>query len=208
MVGVVSTLDDLCRELQHVFDSDSVNIEEVKTLMESYKSNPKEWKKFAKFDPHRYTRNLVDEGNGKYNLMILCWNESQGSSIHSHSESHCFLKVLSGTVKEELFDWPKDSCEEGNMHKTSEGEFEENSVTYINDSIGLHRMENTSHSDKAVTLHLYSPPFRSCKTFDERTGHVCTASMTFWSKYGVKIPQKAVSIQAGQMVYSEDSENN
>ena len=26
----------------------------------------------------RYTRNLVDEGNGKFNLMILCWGENHG----------------------------------------------------------------------------------------------------------------------------------
>lgn len=26
----------------------------------------------------RYTRNLVDQGNGKFNLMILCWGEGHG----------------------------------------------------------------------------------------------------------------------------------
>ena len=29
----------------------------------------------------RYTRNLVDEGNGKYNLIVLCWGEGQGRSV-------------------------------------------------------------------------------------------------------------------------------
>ncbi|XP_029646075.1 cysteine dioxygenase type 1 [Octopus sinensis] len=206
MVKTVATLDDLCKELREVFDSDRVNIEEVKSLMESYKSNPKEWRKFAKFDQHRYTRNLVDEGNGKYNLMILCWNESQGSSIHAHSKSHCFLKVLLGTVKEEQFEWPSDAREEAEMNKKEEAIYGENSVTYINDSIGLHRMENHSHSDKAVTLHLYSPPFRSCKTFDERTGHMSVAPMTFWSKYGKKIPQNDPSTQDDGVI--EVTENN
>lgn len=26
----------------------------------------------------RYTRNLVDEGNGKFNVIVLCWGEGQG----------------------------------------------------------------------------------------------------------------------------------
>ena len=39
----------------------------------------------------------------------------------------------------------------------------EDEVTYMSDELGLHRVENTSHSDKAVSLHLYSPPFNSCK---------------------------------------------
>jgi cysteine dioxygenase len=46
----VSTLDDLIRELYVVFESDSVNVEFVHQLMSSYKSNPVEWKRFAKFD--------------------------------------------------------------------------------------------------------------------------------------------------------------
>jgi len=54
----------------------------------------------------RYTRNLVDEGNGKFNLIILCWGEGQSSSIHDHSDAHCFVKILAGQLKETIYDWP------------------------------------------------------------------------------------------------------
>ena len=50
----VDTLEDLIDRLKEVFSEDRVNVDYVKALMESYKSNPKEWKKFAKFDPHRF----------------------------------------------------------------------------------------------------------------------------------------------------------
>lgn len=50
---VVNTLDDLIKELHKVFEGDSVNIELVSYLMKSYKSSPKEWKKYAKFDRYR-----------------------------------------------------------------------------------------------------------------------------------------------------------
>lgn len=46
-------LDELIKELHKVFDSDHVNVEYVTELMASYKSNPKDWKKFAIFDLHR-----------------------------------------------------------------------------------------------------------------------------------------------------------
>lgn len=49
-VKIAETLDDLIGELHNVFNSDRVNIEYVNHLLLSYKSNPKEWKKFAKFD--------------------------------------------------------------------------------------------------------------------------------------------------------------
>ncbi|KAK3577380.1 hypothetical protein CHS0354_008478 [Potamilus streckersoni] len=193
-IRVPETLTDLILELNKIFALDSVNVEYVQTLMTMYKSNPKEWRKFAKFDQHRYTRNLVDEGNGKFNLMLLCWNENQGSSIHSHANSHCFLKVLEGSVKEELYDWPsqhQDLASEPEQHglecrKIST--FNTNEVAYISDNIGLHRVENPSHTDKAVTLHLYSPPFQECYCFDKMTGHSTVSKMTFWSKFGKRTP--------------------
>ncbi|KAL8605965.1 hypothetical protein ACOMHN_063000 [Nucella lapillus] len=195
-------LKDLIQQLHKVFAQDEINVDYVKTLMESYKSNPREWKKFAKFDPHRYTRNLVDEGNGKFNLMVLCWNEAQGSSIHSHAGSHCFLKVLNGNVKEEMYEWPSALLtdhqrtgvtevareEEAGMSAKEELVFDQDRCTYICDDLGLHRVENSSHVDKAVTLHLYSPPFDECLCFDQRTGRPITSSVTFWSKFGKRTP--------------------
>lgn len=49
----VSSLNDLIEELKLVFVSDSVNIDLVNYLMKSYKSNPIDWKKYAKFDRYR-----------------------------------------------------------------------------------------------------------------------------------------------------------
>jgi len=37
------------------------------------------------------------------------------------------------------------------------------SAEHMRDELGLHRVENPSHSSKAVSLHLYSPPFKSCQ---------------------------------------------
>ncbi|CAL1529619.1 unnamed protein product [Lymnaea stagnalis] len=187
-----ANLHELVLRLHEVFESNDISVEYVQRLMTSYTSNRKEWKRFAKFDQFRYTRNLVDAGNGKFNLMILCWNEGQGSSIHSHANSHCFLKVLEGSVKEELYEWPSPGSPDNNMagvmKKWTEHDYEKDQCTYINDSIGLHRVENRSHVNKAVTLHLYSPPFDECQCFDERTGKATTSKVTFWSKFGRRTP--------------------
>ncbi len=64
------------------------------------RSNPSDWRKYAKFDKFKYTRNLVHEGNGKFNLMLLCWAEGNQSTIHDHADAHCFVKVLAGSVTE------------------------------------------------------------------------------------------------------------
>ncbi|KAJ8401624.1 hypothetical protein AAFF_G00379410 [Aldrovandia affinis] len=181
------TLDDLVKVLNQIFASDYVNVEEVQNIMEAYESKPQEWAKFAKFDQFRYTRNLVDVGNGKYNLMILCWGEGHGSSIHDHTDSHCFMKMLQGHLKETLYEWP-DHKSHGEMAQKSQRILQENQCAYISDSLGLHRVENVSHTESAVSLHLYSPPFQQCNTFDQRTGHKNTVKLTFWSKFGERTP--------------------
>ncbi|CAB3367400.1 Hypothetical predicted protein [Cloeon dipterum] len=98
--------EQLRQGLREIFSQDSVNVEEVRELMLAYRSDPKEWKKYAKFDRCKYTRNLVDTGNEKYNLIVLCWGEGHGSAIHDHADAHCFMKMLQGTLSEVRFEWP------------------------------------------------------------------------------------------------------
>lgn len=189
----VATLGGLIAELHRVFDSDHIDVDYVSELMTAYKSNPVEWKKFAKFDRYRYTRNLVDEGNGKFNLMLLCWGPSHTSTIHDHADAHCFMKILAGSLNEVRFEWPKEDQDVENesvMMEIDRNVLKENGFCYINDSLGLHRVENASHSDGAVSLHLYCPPFSACNMFDERTGKKTKCPVTFYSKFGQKVDHR------------------
>lgn len=64
-------------------------------------------------------------------------------------------------------------------------EFINNQIYYLHiDTIGLHRVENPSHTDGAVSLHLYCPPFDTCSIFDKQTGKRTLCKTTFWSKFG------------------------
>jgi len=196
----ITTLDDLVGQLHKAFEDDVVDVDYVTDLLQAYKSNPVEWKKFAKFDRYRYTRNLVDEGNGKFNLMLLCWGEGHVSSVHDHADSHCFMKMLDGALREVRFSWPEDSADSTTsaggdireMQPIGESVLETNQVCYINDSLGLHRVENPSHVDRSVSLHLYSPPFETCQMFDQRTGKKTQCKVTFWSKFGERLPTATV----------------
>ncbi|KER31692.1 hypothetical protein T265_02066 [Opisthorchis viverrini] len=185
----VITLKQLGEELHRIFEHDFVDIDEVKQLLGSCTSDPLEWQSFAHFDKYRYTRNLVDAGNERFNLLILCWGEGHGTSIHDHDGSHCFLKVLAGEIRESLYAWPPgfdnsrlDSDIPPRLVRVSDFRFGD--VTYIHDTIGLHRLENTSHTQKSVTLHVYCPPIRQSTMFDERTGRASKCKMTFYSQCG------------------------
>ncbi len=82
---------------------------------------------------------MIDEGNGKFNILLLCWAESQGSSIHDHSNSHCFMKCLDGELLETKYEWPNlksDELSEEEMGKEmvekTRTQLKKNSVAYIN----------------------------------------------------------------------------
>jgi cysteine dioxygenase len=53
-------------------NSEDIDVQKLHRLMEEYASEEKEWSKYAFLNLSRgYTRNLVDEGNGKSNLVSL-----------------------------------------------------------------------------------------------------------------------------------------
>ncbi|KAJ2799242.1 hypothetical protein H4R20_004517 [Coemansia guatemalensis] len=156
---------------------DLETVRRVKQLMRSYVSKSQDWEKYAVYqDGTRYTRNLVDDGNGKYNLLILVWGENQASPIHDHAGSHCMMKLLAGQLDEDLFAWPSSNTCKSNLHMKRSAGLNTNSVAYMHDKIGLHRISNPSSTEKAVSLHLYSPPYDMCKVFDEATGAAVASS--------------------------------
>ncbi|KAF4183137.1 hypothetical protein CNMCM8694_005125 [Aspergillus lentulus] len=135
-------------------DSDDVNPLDIQRLMEQYVSNPEEWRPFALGDNSRgYTRNLIDQGNGKSNL------------------------VLKGSLQETLYTWPdQDKLQSGQSSTPQiikETTYTENQVTYMSDKLGLHKISNPDPYNPAVSLHLYTPPnaatYGFC-VFDEKTG--------------------------------------
>eukprot|EP00035_Acanthoeca_spectabilis_P035529 m.35172 g.35172 ORF g.35172 m.35172 type:complete len:197 (+) comp7417_c0_seq2:34-624(+) len=182
--GLIARLREVLEE-----DEDAADIDAIKEAMAMYKSSEADWEKYVHFDDHKYTRNLVCNGNGKYNLMLICWNVGQHSTIHDHSGSHCFMKCLDGTLHEELYRTPDGEESAGPMAPYKVSELETDGICYISDEVGLHRISNQSHTVPAVTLHLYSPPYETCKSFCEHSGTARrSGAMTFYSKGGVKAP--------------------
>ncbi|KAG0059784.1 Cysteine dioxygenase [Linnemannia elongata] len=211
-VPVPKDLDDLVR-LLHIelgvngLDSKEVDVARVQKLMASYTSNQADWQKYAMFDKGRYTRNLVDDGNGKFNLMILAWPETIGSAIHDHSGSHCLMKILDGELKETLYHWPErvvndtDNADSGMGSDNSDDDekptamsvkketfLKRDTVAYMHDNLGLHAVSNPLKTQGSVSLHLYTPPYEVCKTFNERSSKArSSGKCVFYSSRGEKV---------------------
>lgn len=67
-------------------NSDDVDEKELQQLMEDYVSNSAEWEKYSMAQPGTaYTRNLVDKGNGKSNLVPIHSRRTRGDWTDAHS---------------------------------------------------------------------------------------------------------------------------
>ncbi|KAH8912149.1 cysteine dioxygenase type I [Coniochaeta sp. PMI_546] len=166
---------------------EDVDVGFLMSLMQEYDAEDNGWQKYAMGDASRgYTRNLVDEGNGKSNLLVLVWSPGKGSPIHDHGNAHCLMKILRGDLTETRYEFPSGD-EPAGMKIISEKTYTENSVAYMADELGVHRIWNKG-SDFAVSLHLYTPPNVAkggCNIFDPNTGrksHVKKCG--YYSAYG------------------------
>ena len=85
--GSNDEFEELVQQLSDVLgpcsglDSEEIDPDVIQQMMQSYTSKESEWEQYALLDPSKhYTRNLVDEGNGKSNLVgkngLLTGNDS------------------------------------------------------------------------------------------------------------------------------------
>ena len=141
--------------LNTVFDLISKNIqsgEKLKNLgyiLEDYDGD--DWKQFCSYCSEKYKRNLVKK-DSNIEMLVLCWDHNQESGIHSHPKNGCIMRVISGSVKEEVYE-----KFEGNVECVGYNIPSNNDVGYREGENGLHNIINISEG-KTVTLHVYSPP--------------------------------------------------
>jgi cysteine dioxygenase len=113
-----------------------------------------EWAKYAHASPSKqYTRNLVCQVPGLFNLLLLVWTPGKKSPVHDHADAHCLMRVLQGELVERRFAFPRFPGMEGKLTETGSAQYREGKVTYMADRLGLHSISNPSLSRYAVSLH-------------------------------------------------------
>lgn len=137
-------------------------------LLHNYDSNPRDFEQYVRYDSSGYTKNLVRElPEGLGNIIVMCWSPGQSSAVHGHEGSRCFVKVLAGELLERRFQHPLSADGAPAQVFAHEGRLEENDVAYIDDSIGCHQVSNERDDLPAITLHIYAPPYRKCRIFEQ-----------------------------------------
>ena len=129
--------------------------------MERVDLTTNEINKYTFFDFEKpYTRNLVATDHKHYTLLLLCWSPGKESKIHNHPCDGCYVKAVRGSVRESQYTINETTLD---IKLSKTRFFNEGQVSYMNDSIGLHKIGNPNKDTGSVSLHLYTPPFSSCK---------------------------------------------
>jgi len=197
------SLMELVHGITNVFTECSLNktsleLSSLESLLSQYTGSDGEWKRFAFWDDKKkYTRNLIATDQQNFTLMLLCWNPLIASPVHNHSGSECFMKVLEGMIietryKDESVVVSTPSSADSTdvqpssprccLHIVGRRCVNAGEIVFINDNLGLHKVD--SMNSRAVTLHLYIPPYEQCKCYEEETGKHKLGFVTFYSENG------------------------
>lgn len=170
-----NAFEDLQREITNLLESNNPSpLSKLRSLLEGYSSDSAHWSLFAHAEPTKqYTRNLVCEVPGVFNLLLLVWTPGKASPVHDHADSHCLMKILKGDLRERRYAIPSKPGHEGPLVKISDLNYGFNQVAYMADQLGVHDISNPSQTEYAVSLHLYFPPnaaLKGCHVYDLENG--------------------------------------
>jgi len=118
---------------------------------------------YLTWNAQHYTRNLIDR-TPLYELMAICWEVGQVSSVHNHRDQNCWMAVPVGRLLVENFHLVDQDLEGGRCRLEPLNTVEMNAEhpCAVNPEDPVHRVVNPAEfQQRAVSLHVYSRPFDS-----------------------------------------------
>jgi cysteine dioxygenase len=105
------------------------------------------------FSHERYARNLVYKDQ-QFEIMVMCWNAGQRSSIHDHAGSLGGVKILQGELTECLFE----RAANGMIKSLNSADYAVEE-TRVEETSLIHQISNLQgENGKAISVHIYVPP--------------------------------------------------
>jgi predicted metal-dependent enzyme (double-stranded beta helix superfamily) len=162
---------------------------ETEPLREFLQQNPVDAESLVPYltwDRQHYTRNLIDRTR-LYELMAICWEVGQASSVHNHRDQNCWMAVPMGRLRVENFhliaqDLERGSCQ---LEPLNTVEMNLDEPCAVDPADPVHRVVNPREfNQRAVSLHVYSRPFDTCIVYSPEQGTCGEIKLHFNTEYG------------------------
>jgi cysteine dioxygenase len=153
--------------------------------------DPATIERYLTWDPQHYTRNLIDHTDF-YDLMAICWDVGQMSSIHNHKGQNCWMSVPIGRLVVQNYRVIFESIAEHRCEIVPTDSVEMNALhpVGVNPEHPVHSVCNPREfKERAVSLHIYSRPFDSCVVYSDEQGTCGEIQLHFTTKYGEPSPR-------------------
>jgi cysteine dioxygenase len=141
---------------------------------------------YLTWDRRHYTRNLIDR-TPVYELMAICWEVGQVSSVHNHRDQNCWMAVPMGRLMVENFHLVEQNLNGGTCRLEPLNTVEMNIAhpCAVDPADPVHRVLNPSElNQRAVSLHVYSRPFDTCVVYSPEQGTCGEIRLHFNTEYG------------------------
>ena len=141
------------------------------------------------WDGQHYTRNLIDK-TSLYELIAICWDIGQGSSIHNHREQNCWMAVPIGRLLVENYHLVTQDIDLGTCELEISGTVEMDPAhpCAVDPADPVHRVYNPrDFHERAVSLHIYSRPFDSCIVYSPEQGTCGEIKLHYTTQYGAGV---------------------
>jgi cysteine dioxygenase len=138
------------------------------------------------WDRQHYTRHLIDR-TSLYELMAICWEVGQASSVHNHRDQNCWMAVPVGRLQVENFHLVKQDLQAGRcrLEPTNIVEMNISQPCAVDPADPVHRVVNPREfNQRAVSLHVYSRPFDTCIVYSPEQGTCGEIQLHFNTEFG------------------------
>ncbi|HTC95459.1 MAG TPA: cysteine dioxygenase family protein [Terriglobales bacterium] len=163
---------------------------EIQAFLREHPVDPATIDRFLCWNKQRYTRNLVAKTE-LFELVAICWEVGQQSSIHNHDEQNCWMAAASGRLLVQNYRTLFEDIQAGrcDIEPSDLLEMSFGNPVAVNPQEPVHKVFNPPQfGERAVSLHVYSRPFDHCVVYSEEQ-HTCgIIKLAYTTQFG-----KAVS---------------
>ncbi len=177
---------DLVIGLRQFSESDFRTTGQVLEFLKHSPVSPESIEPYLTWDRQHYTRNLIEK-NSIFELMTICWDVGQASSVHNHKDQNCWMAVPIGRLNVENFHLVSQDIDKGVCNLTRSEVIEMNAThpCAVDPNDPVHRVVNPREFDeRAVSLHVYSRPFDSCVVYSPDQGTCGEIKLHYTTEYG------------------------
>jgi len=179
-------IENLVAELRKLPQGAFDQTETIRRLLQETPVNADSLAPFLTWDRQHYTRNLIDK-TPLYELIAICWEIGQVSSIHNHRDQNCWMAVPIGRLLVENFRVLHQDINAGKckLEPSDTVEMNPSHPCAVDPQEPVHRVLNPREfKERAVSLHVYSRPFDSCVVYSAEQSTCGEIKLHYNTAYG------------------------